>query len=131
MKFAIRVLTQYGDNPQEVYDRLAMKFYRVEVHEELIPYKHYHCQVEAPGLCLKQVKKKMYNIPKLNKLPRKKDNLYVDQVYNDKDYEIYMRKQNGRCVHWTDFQEGITDADFLHYEKEAQELINIGCQFDD
>lgn len=104
MKFAVRVLTQYGDNPQEVYDHLATQFTEVQVYEELEPYKHYHCQVEALGKCLKQVKQMIYKIPKLNKLPRSKNNLNVDQVVDDKSYRNYMRKQNGRFCNYHDLQ---------------------------
>jgi len=128
MKFAIRVLTQYGDNPRDVYNVLNRKFTEVEVHEELQPYKHYHCLVSAVGRNEIQVKKMLYSLKKVNNLIRSKNNLHVTQCDNEPAYIAYMNKEHGR-------QWGYMDSYKLEAEYNCDAHgINphkIECQFED
>lgn len=124
MKFAIRVLNQFGDDPRAVYDVLSRVFTEVDVHEETIPYLHYYCQVTADGKCEKQVKKMLSNLQSkysVNKLIRRKGNTDVQLISDEPAYKIYMNKQGGRSYCQI-------DSEIQKYQLESKE---IECQFTD
>lgn len=121
MKFAIRVLNQYGTNPRDVYNVLKRKFPEVYVYEETEPYLHYHCMVEATGLNLQQVKKIMYNFKRyeVNKLVRNRNNLNVQLIENEPKYVSYMKKSNGRF-----YCDGDAEIERLRTIEDEQKLHN-------
>lgn len=139
MKFAIRVLNQYGEDPRSVYDTLSKRFNEVEVHEETKPYLHYHCLIEAVRMNEKQVREIIRKMPKAHKLVRSRNNLDVQQCQNIPKYREYMNKQHGRSYDYNDSNIEAVNAIRSDAELEAEMMFasayihphSIECAFTD
>jgi len=132
MKFAIRLLNQFGEDPRAVYNVLQRRFTDVEVHEETEPYLHYHCMVEAEGLCLLQVKKIMYGLKRfqVNQLVRNRNNMSVELITNEPKYKEYMNKQKGRSWNEDDSLYEMR-IEMLQTEDNTIDIKNMVCEFTD